>query len=210
MQNPRMTRRHKPINHLVNSTQPRVCHPTQSSSIIMHRFRIATTCLFLLFITGCKSNHEPHNTGIGRNYTFTNFNLISSTGAVFSFTAGEMRALEKAWSPPINPGSVAIMNQLTASSPHLNYTFVLNDGYTTETLSAYLGMLSGVDCLGVTLQADGGGFTADVYNRFVPLTSVLSPSRRSDLNALLATAAAPIDPTKNNLQSKIPNSDNRR
>lgn len=176
----------------------------------MHQFRIATTCLSLLFATGCKSNHEPHNTGIGRSYTFTNFNLISSTGDVFSFTAGEMRALEKVWSPPINPGSVAIENQLTASSPHLNYSFGLNDGYTTETLSAYLGILSGVDCLGVTLQADGGGFTADVYNRFVPLPSVLSPSRRSDLNALLGAVAAPIDPTKNTLQSKLPNNNNRR
>jgi hypothetical protein len=162
----------------------------------MLQFRIAIIWLTLLFNTGCKSNHEPHNSGIGRIYTFTSFNLISSTGVVFSFTAAEMRALEKVWSPPIMPGSVAISNTLTASSPKLRYAFVLNDGYTTETLDAYLGVLSGTDCLGMTLQADGGGFTADVYNRFLPITSVLSPARRSELNALLAADVAPVRPIK--------------
>ena len=162
----------------------------------MLQFRMAIIWLSLLFIVGCKSNHEQHNSGIGRSYTFTSFNLISSSGAVFSFTAGEMRALEKVWSPPIMPGSFAISNSLMASSPKLNYSFVLNDGYTTETLDAYLGVLSGTDCLGLTLQADGGGFTADVYNRFVPLSSVFSPARRSELNALLAVDVAPVQPTK--------------
>lgn len=166
------------------------------SSKIMLQFRTAIIGLTLLFITGCKSDHEPHNSGIGRIYTFTSVNLISSTGVVFSFTAAEMRDLEKVWSPPIMPGSVAICNALTASSPKLRYSFVLNDGYSTETLDAYLGVLSGADCLGMTLEADGGGFTADVYTRFVPITSVLSPARRSELNALLVAEVSPVHPTK--------------
>ncbi len=115
---------------------------------------------------------------------------------MFSFSADEMRALEKVWSPPIMPGSVAIGNELTARSPKLRYSFALNEQYTSETLDAYLGELAGTDCLGLTLKADGGGFTEDVYIRFMPLATVLSPSRRSDLNAFVATVATPTNPIK--------------
>lgn len=50
-------------------------------------------------------------------------------------------------------------------------------------------------CSPLSFDADGGGFTADVYNWFVPLGSVLSASRRSDWNALLTAVVAPVNPT---------------
>lgn len=133
--------------------------------------------------------------GIGRSYTFTSFNLISRPGVPFSLSAGEMRELEKVWSRPLIPGSTAITSKLMASSPKLRYSFVLNDGYTSETLDAYLGTLSGVDCLGLALQADGGGFTGDVSMKFVPIASVFSAGRRSELNSSIGSPTPPLDPT---------------
>jgi hypothetical protein len=162
----------------------------------MNQIQLAITSLLVFSFAGCKSNHEQHNTGIGRTYTFTSFNLISPTGAVFALSAGEMRELEKVWSRPLIPGSSAITNRLIASSPKLRYSFVLNDGYTTETLEAFLGTLSGVDCLGVLLQGDGGGFTGDVHDKFVPITSVFSTARRSELESSIGAITSPPDPTK--------------
>jgi hypothetical protein len=166
-----------------------------SPNSIMDQFRLLLACLLVSFIAGCKSSREPDNTRIGRGRTFASFSLTSSTGATFSLTAGEMRELEKVWSVPIASGAVNTINTLITSSPKLTYSFVLDNGY-TETSDAYLGTVSGIDYLGVTLQGDGGGFMADVYTMPVPLTSIFSESRRSNLSVTLGALAALPGPSR--------------
>jgi hypothetical protein len=157
----------------------------------MPQLQIILLVTLLSLLTGCKSNHGEHQGSIGKVYSFTSFTLTSSAGGSFSFSAGEMRALEAVWySPPI-PRETDIANTVFASSPKMAYAFVLDDGY-KESMEAYLGTVSGSDYIIFMLQGDGGGFMGDVHSELVPLASILSPKRRSELISLFGIVDVPL------------------
>ncbi|RYD30580.1 MAG: hypothetical protein EOP86_19695 [Verrucomicrobiaceae bacterium] len=131
-------------------------------------------------LSGCGSHREEHQAAIGRTSSFTGFTISLASGRSFAFSSGELRAIEALWNRTHLPGNMSITNELMRTSRGLQYSFTLSDGY-TESGDAYFGKVSGSAYLYVVLEGDGGGFMADVYGQLLPLASVLSAQRLSDL-----------------------------
>ena len=141
--------------------------------------------LLLVAATGCGLGNEAHNSGIGRQYSFTSFTLTNSIGATFSLNEKELRSLESVWNNAQIADEINICNQIGRNGTQLTYEYVLNDGFRME-FTASFGTVKGNSYLNIELLGNGGGFPGDVYWELVAADNLFSGVRLVELQKWIA------------------------